>query len=404
MLRVCSFFALAFGILCLTAFRTEDPKCNNRHFSSNAIVPRTAACSVWHTASPDAFVADTNIALNILMLNYSAYDSAYATKVRQAIQGHMPSSSITEYWEGSPRELGAALATHDVVVAAYPYGGSSALHATCGKLLAQYVRQGGVVIFTGTDDYQVIREFGLLDVKSGYFCQDPVIHDIAVEHPILEGTREQFPLSDFAYPLDIVDRDFVTLVDVLGYDDEDAQTRCWMDLDTTEVSAFDVRGFPVIGYKPLGLGKVIYLGMEYYHSQAEPVRILVNAICWAARTKNNSGLATANNVWTSKTVRRSEEILHAGSGVPQQDIFDLKIYPNPYFDKASLDIELKNPTTLEVEMTDESGRIAAAILPQKSLNAGFYRLELPNLPTGVYFVRCKTGERTTVRKVVKAEH
>jgi hypothetical protein len=35
MLRVSSLFALAFGFLCLTAFRAEKPKCNDRLFPIN---------------------------------------------------------------------------------------------------------------------------------------------------------------------------------------------------------------------------------------------------------------------------------------------------------------------------------------------------------------------------------
>ena len=46
-------------------------------------------------------------------------------------------------------------------------------------------------------------------------------------------------------------------------------------------------------------------------------------------------------------------------------------------------------------------RIVAVVLPQKSLSPGLYRLELPNLSAGVYFVQCKTGEKITTRKVVK---
>ena len=52
-------------------------------------------------------------------------------------------------------------------------------------------------------------------------------------------------------------------------------------------------------------------------------------------------------------------------------------------------------------MTDESGGIVAILLPSRVLNQGFYRLEVPNVPSGVYFVKCRIGNQTTVKKVVK---
>jgi type 1 glutamine amidotransferase len=403
MLRVYSLFALAFGFFCLTAFRAEEPKCNDRPLLTHS----TAASSCFDNGVSiltfstlhNLLDTDTGTVLRILMLDYNTYDSAYANKVRRLIKAQLPASHVSEFWEGSGQELNSALAIHDAVVITYPSGGSAEVNKTYGKLLERYVRQGGTVVFTGTDDYRILQQFGLFNVSYGYFCQDPLIHEIDTEHPVLEGTAEQFPMSDYAYPLDVSDPDFVTLVNVLGYDDENSPTRCWSESD--EVSPAELRNFPVIGYKNLGAGKVIYLGMEYYFDQAEPTRILINALRWAAQPKSTSTTTSvAKEVRLNRPVKRSEEVLQAGSG-PKQEVFDLKIYPNPYYEKATLDIELKKATTVVVEMTDEKGRIVAVVLPQKNLATGFYRLELPNLPAGVYFVQCKTGEKTTVRKVVK---
>lgn len=404
MLRVYSLFALAFGFLCLTAFRAEVPKCNHRLFPTNAATPiHHASCGFTWLNFNDLSnwpVADTSTVLRILMLDYSTYDSAYADKIERLIKAQLPAAVVSEFWEGSAYDLNAALATHNAVVITYPSGSHPEIHKTYGKLLEQYIRQGGVVVLTGTDDYRVLQQIGLFDVNFGYFCQDPVIHEIAPGHPILEGTLGQFPLSDYAYPLDISDPNFVTLVDVLGYEDETPPTRCWSESD--EVAPGELRNFPVIGYKNLGQGKIVYLGMEYYYEQTEPVRILVNTLRWAVQSKAASTSLTAKEVrLQNRPVKRSEEVLQAGTG-PKQEIFDLKIYPNPYYDKATLDIELKKAAGVAVEMTDESGRIVAVVLPQRSLSPGMYRLELPNLPEGVYFVQCKTGEKVTTRKVVKA--
>ncbi len=405
MLRVATLFALASGFLCLTAFRAEDPKCNDQPIPTNISAPRNHALVGFSVLNFNDLnnlpSADSGAALRVLLLDYATYDSAYAEKMRRLVKAQLPACFVSEFWDGSTYELKSALAAHDAVVIAYPSGGDAELNKNYGKLLEQYARQGGVVVFTGTDDYQVLQQFGLFGVDFGYFCQDPVMHHIEVGHPVLEGTSERFPLSDYAYPLDVSDPDFVTLVDVFGYQEEESSVSCWSD-SKEEVNPVSLRNFPVIGYKNLGAGKIVYLGMEYYYDQAEPARILANALRWATQPKTASITSTPKNVQFDRPVKRREEVLQAGTG-PKQEIFDLKIYPNPYYEKATLDIELKKATTVAVEMTDETGRIVAVILPQKNLSTGLYRLELPNLPAGIYFVQCKTGEKTTARKVVKAQ-
>ena len=404
MLRIATPFALAFGLLCLTALRAETPTCNGRSFSA-CTAPACFKADPGRTLLTVNDLnhwpqADTAAVLRILMFDYLAYDSAYAEKVRRIIQAQLPASAISEFWEGTAQELSLSLATHHAVVITYPSGGSSDQIKVYGKLLVQFVRQGGVVVLTGTNDFQVLQQLGLFDVDFGYTCEDPVIHEIEPQHAILEGTAPQIPLSDFVYPLDVSDPDFVTLVDVLGYQNEDSPISCWTNTEE-DVDPASLHNFPVIGYKTLGAGKVVYLGMEYYHDQTEPAHILANTLRWATQAKQGAANLTAKEVrLLNRPVKRSEEMLQAGTG-PRQEIFDLKIYPNPYYDKATLDIELKKSTTVAVEMTDENGRIVAVVLPQKSLSAGLYRLELPNLSAGVYFVQCKTGEKITTRKVVK---
>jgi 5-hydroxyisourate hydrolase-like protein (transthyretin family) len=108
-----------------------------------------------------------------------------------------------------------------------------------------------------------------------------------------------------------------------------------------------------------------------------------------------------SDAWLSKSPKRSEEVLRAGTGIGDP-VFDVKIYPNPYVMKATIDIDISKPSTIAVEVTDETGRIVGVLLPLKSLNVGLYRLEMPNnLSPGVYFVQCKSGEKTVVKKVVK---
>ncbi|HNG89912.1 MAG TPA: T9SS type A sorting domain-containing protein [Saprospiraceae bacterium] len=317
----------------------------------------------------------------VLMLNYSTYDTSYANKMHRLVQRHLPTAMLTDFWEGSADDLTNAVANQDVVVIAYPSNGQASLLKSYGKALTQYVRQGGMVLLTGTHEYGILQQYGLFDLDYGYFCADPSIHQSAAESPLFTGVSTDFSLRNYAYPLDVSDSAFLPLADVKGY--------------------------PVVGYKINGLGKVVYLGLEFYYDEAEANRILANTLQWLLPPKPAPAVsapsANADPPQGGRFVRsRREEILYAGSGSVKVDNVDIKIYPNPYYSKATLDIDLNKPNMVNVEMTNEAGQIVAVVLPRKQLNSGFYRLELPNLPAGIYFVQCGIGERSIMRKVVKA--
>jgi len=376
MLRVASFLALVSAFFGLAAYRAEDPKFGDRPFPVNSTIAQFFLSG--ERSAPGASgqaETDTTTQLHVLMLNYSAYDSAYANKVRRSLMRQMPACSITDFWDGSAEDLTQALASHDAVIIAYPSGGTSATLKAYGKVLAQYARQGGGVVLTGTHEFSTLQQLGLFDLDFGYYCADPAIHENLPDHPILAGTTGEFVLRNYAYPLDISDPNFVTLA--------------------------DVRGYPVLGYKIMGHGKVVYLGLEYYYDEAETDRILSNTVAWVCQPVSPVAPSNVSDSGNTRALKRSEETLFAGSGGSKIALVDLKVYPNPYVSKATLEIELPKVTTVAVDMTDETGRIVAVLLPRKSLAAGLYRLELPNVSPGVYFIQCQTGEKTSVKKVVK---
>ncbi|MFN0035596.1 MAG: T9SS type A sorting domain-containing protein [Saprospiraceae bacterium] len=363
MLRNFLLFALLAGIAGLAAFRSEDPFSYDRPFPFNSTIAhlfleeeRGVPASVSEAMLAEA---DSLNGLRVMMLNYFAYDSAYASKVQHVIQRRMPSSMFTEFWGGSAEDLATTLVGQDAVVLAYPSGGSPEMTRAYGKVLSQYIKQGGTVVLTGTHEFGILQQLGLFDLDYGYYCKERSVGQTQPEHPVFQGVGTDFSAEVYQYPLDISDPSFVTLA--------------------------DVRGYPFMGFKQIGAGKAVYLGLEYYFDEPQSSRLLANAIRWAAKPR----------------VKRSEEVLYAGKGSEKSNSFDLKIYPNPYVSKATLDIEIAKPTSLAVEMTDELGRLVAVLLPRRNLAAGFYRLELPNVAPGVYWVQCLSSEGKEVRRVVK---
>lgn len=362
MFRKLLHMALLAGFLSLAAFRS-DPFSHDRPFPFNSTIAHLflddeRGVPVSYSESVAA-EADSLSGLRVMMLNSFAYDSAYANKVQRVIQRRMPSSAFTEFWDGSSDDLTSALAGQDAVVVAYPSGGSPEQLRAFGKVLNQFIRQGGAVVLTGTHEFGALQQLGLFELDYGYYCKERSVGQVLREHPVFQGVGTDFSAEVYQYPLDISDPNFVTLA--------------------------DVRGYPFMGFKQIGAGKVVYLGLEYYLDDPLSSRLLTNVLRWAAKPR----------------VKRSEVVLYAGKGFEKPNSFDLKIYPNPYVSKATLDIDLTKPTSLAVEMTDELGRLVAVLLPRRNLSTGFYRLELPNVPPGVYWVQCLSNEGKEVRRVVK---
>ncbi|MCS6928062.1 MAG: T9SS type A sorting domain-containing protein [Saprospiraceae bacterium] len=323
--------------------------------------------------------------MKILLLNYSAYDNAYAEKVRAILARQLPGAEINVFWKGSSAELAAVVARHQVVVVPYPARDPERIVRAYGKVLRQYVLRGGSVIFCGTDVFGLLQHYNLFDLDFGYFCSGMSVQEDDRNHPILRETPEKFTLSNYVYPLDVSDQTYVSLASVGGYS--------------------------TIGYKSLGAGKVVYIGIEYYYDEPISSQILANAVCWLcspsgcgllAQTQEQSRSQDGelNSSLHARLVRRVEEQLYVGTGaLPTTEV---KIFPNPYLEKAYLEFSLDKPTSVAIEMTNEAGTRVAILLPYRNLGAGQYRVELPNLSPGIYFVKCQMNGQNITRRVVKA--
>lgn len=389
MFRVASLTVLVSGLLSLGAYHQPGGlKFAERPLPFNSTVShfslpfeRPSAGDLDILADPDPLGND----LHILMLNYTAYDSMYVAKVRYLINKRLPGCTISDFWDGTTDELKEALAENQIVVVTYPANGVKKQVRAYGKVLEQFVRQGGAVVFSGTNQFGMLQQFGLIDLDFGYFCSDLEVHETTADHPVLKGTPAQFSMTNYTYPLDISDPKFVTLA--------------------------DIQDCPTMGYKVLGEGKVVYLGFEYYFDEVVSTRILENTLRWLAPPAKAplapepvAAVSTANERnWTSRTVKRSEEVLYTGGGKPRTPAVDLKLYPNPYIDKAVLDLDLPRTSVVSVELTNESGSIVATPFRRQIVTAGPLRVDIPNVPAGVYFVKCQIDGQNIVRKVVKVD-
>jgi hypothetical protein len=321
------------------------------------------------TATPTAQDSAAT-AFKISLFNFASYDSIYPLQMKRFLQRELPGATFSEFWEGTSASLEQQLTQHQAVVLSYPSIGDPALLAAYGKKLRTFVRQGGLVVITGTHAATTLKQTGLLDADYAQYFETASIHLKKEQHRAFLGVQGDFPIrKNYTYPLEINDAGFVVLA--------------------------ETQGMPVIGYKELGEGKIVYLGFEYYEDEDSPSQILGNIFEWSLTpTPNPTNIGETPR---TAAIKRNEEFLFSGA----ERKVDLKIYPNPYVEKAALEFELEKNNQVSVEMADELGTSTILLLPQRNLTPGNYRIELPDLAPGIYFVKCKIGGQIEVRKVVK---
>lgn len=309
-------------------------------------------------------------AFRVMLFDYCVYDSVYATQMRNFVTRELPGATVSEFMNESLDRFDRLLNKQQAVVITYPSNGDADFLAAIGKKLDGFMRNGGLVIITGAHETSAIQALGLLSPAEAYYYEDATVQSKKVDHPILKGVKSSFSLSNFVYPMEFSDNDFVTLS--------------------------ESEGLPVLGYKEIGEGKLVYLGLEYYADETIPSKILGNIFKWAL-TPISTTVPAKTEIAVRTVTKRTEEVLYSGSA----QRFDLKIYPNPYVEKASLEINIDKAMMVSAEMTNETGSIAAVVLSQRMLSAGFYRFDIPNLAPGIYFVKCKFANHIEVRKLVK---
>jgi Secretion system C-terminal sorting domain len=318
-----------------------------------------------------SFVGQDSAITRILMFEYSAFDLNYVSKVQSYLQNNLTLTQVKSFSNGTSAELEAALIDRQLVVLPYASKGESGSLQAYGAVLKAFVKKGGAVILTGTHEYEVLRQLGLFDLDYGYYYTDANFKKNKTEHPLLAGIPVQYSLESYAYPLDVSDAEFTSVIDVNGY--------C------------------CAGYKLSGKGVIIYLGMEYYADETFATRMLANAANWGKQFSK-----TRTNLMGERTSKPKRATLRlAPNDIPANETINLRVYPNPFWETADIDLAIAQSTPISVEMTDQTGQKVWSVLPRKTLAAGRHILELPTVPPGVYFIKCKSGEVTTIKKVVK---
>jgi hypothetical protein len=87
-----------------------------------------------------------------------------------------------------------------------------------------------------------------------------------------------------------------------------------------------------------------------------------------------------------------------------ESYFNLKNYPNPFNPETNITYTLKNSTYVKIQVYDRLGREVMTLFDgQQSEGDHSIKFNGANLPSGIYFYRLKSNEKTEVKKMVLAK-
>src|SRR6185436_19930658 len=85
-------------------------------------------------------------------------------------------------------------------------------------------------------------------------------------------------------------------------------------------------------------------------------------------------------------------------GYGQDDLYS--VYPNPAHDKVTVSVDVKESTTLSLQLMDVSGRVVLSDSQHATAGMNTYDLDLTYVSKGVYMLEVKSATDNWKTKVV----
>lgn len=87
------------------------------------------------------------------------------------------------------------------------------------------------------------------------------------------------------------------------------------------------------------------------------------------------------------------------------DLFSTLVYPNPFRNVVSLNLELPERASVSMTLHNSQGQLFKQLLSRESLSAGYHKLDIDgsHLPTGVYVLRIQADQKTATHRIVKIQ-
>ncbi len=115
-------------------------------------------------------------------------------------------------------------------------------------------------------------------------------------------------------------------------------------------------------------------------------------------SKFESGIAIISEIANKEAFENSDDYSNLS---PEESYYDIKNYPNPFNPVTTITYTLPQPTYVSLTVYDRLGREVISLVAQNQ-DSGEHSIEFnaSEYPSGIYFYRIKTPERTEVRKML----
>ncbi len=119
-------------------------------------------------------------------------------------------------------------------------------------------------------------------------------------------------------------------------------------------------------------------------------------------SKFESGIALISEIVNKEITSESEKSQNKSED--KESYFDARNYPNPFNPNTTISYTLKQSTSVKLTVYDRLGREVKTLVDEQQ-SAGTHSVEFnaSNLPSGIYFYRIRTPEKTEVRKMILAK-
>jgi hypothetical protein len=149
-------------------------------------------------------------------------------------------------------------------------------------------------------------------------------------------------------------------------------------------------------YAPMDSGAT---QVAYYGGFGMPTVVLVGG-----SGANKRVLFSTLSFSTSDTTAMRDSILALFSTTGIADLPStvnaFSVYPNPSTDNVSINLDLKEPSNLLIDVTDITGKQVVIISDEKLSGLITKQFNTTGLPSGNYFVRIKLNGQTAIKKLI----
>ena len=207
---------------------------------------------LYYTLDGAALISNKGLSV-LALINTTDVEHEYETLI-ESINTHFTDYELSEITTYSAIELAAALEGKDIFILTEQIDCDPALYAEFGEVLSTFANNGGTVIIQGTEDAsQCVFSTGLIHGSyAPNTTTNQVLDVIAPDDPLLEGITLPYQAQSVTYLYDISDPDFV--------------------------SVLELNGLNAIGYRPMGDGRVIFVGHDFLFANANMKKFIANAI------------------------------------------------------------------------------------------------------------------------------